>query len=146
MKRQIYSRASLEKLILCVALVILSPLVTVSSSQAQTQFLQKISAADSNADSGTADGFGSSVAISGDTAIVGTPGDDSPVTDGGAAYIFVHNGGVWMQQAKLVPSDLFVVAFGMAVAISGDTVIVGAQNQSPGSAHVFVRNGTTWTE
>lgn len=100
--------------------------------------------------------LGSGVAISGDTAVVGNPfspglsGNNSP----GAAYIYVRNAdGVWAQQAKLVPSDSQSAnRFGNGVAISGDTVVIGAftdnvgANTDQGSAYIFVRNGTTWTQ
>ncbi|MEQ1643836.1 MAG: hypothetical protein ABL959_10360, partial [Pyrinomonadaceae bacterium] len=100
------------------------------------------------------DYFGSSVAISGNTVIVGAPG--LPQGNGGripgAAYIFVRNGASWTFQQKLTspdsPSDNGN-AFGDTVAISGDTVVVAApQHNVPenysGGAYVFVRTGTTW--
>jgi hypothetical protein len=105
-------------------------------------------------DGGVADFFGTSVAISGDTAIVGSDQDDVGVNfDQGSAYIFVRSGTTWSQQQKLTASDgASPDIFGYSVAISGDTVIVGAPpddvgaNTDQGSAYVFVRSGTTWTE
>jgi hypothetical protein len=100
--------------------------------------------------------FGSGVGISGDTAVVGNPFSPGPLGNNspGAAYIFARNGdGAWIQQAKLVPSDTQSAdRFGNGVAISGDTVVVGAfsdnigANTDQGSAYIFVRNGTTWTQ
>ena len=103
------------------------------------------------------DNFGIAVAISGETAIVGAYLDDEGAnTDQGSAYIFVRNSGTWTEQRKLVASDgAKGDNFGTAVAISGETVVIGAayddlgansENTDQGSAYVFVRNGTTWTE
>jgi uncharacterized repeat protein (TIGR01451 family) len=95
-------------------------------------------------DGGAGDYFGGSVAISGDTAIVGAYGDNS---NQGSAYIFVHSGGVWSQRAKLTASDGAAFDyFGYSVAISGDTAIVGAygDNSNQGSAYIFVKPGGGW--
>jgi hypothetical protein len=100
------------------------------------------------------DRFGYAVAISGDTAIVGVPDNDAGGTvNQGAAYIFVRNGSTWSQQAQLLASDAMNSdAFGLSVAISGDTALVGAytddvgSNGDQGSAYVFVRSGTTWSQ
>ena len=109
-------------------------------------------------DAGAADSFGASIAVSGNTAVVGTPGNDNS----GSAYIFVRTGGVWSDQkaswtlqAKLKASDAAEEDnFGQSVAISNDTVVVGASPYyaqsglipKPGSAYVFVRNETSWSE
>jgi len=98
--------------------------------------------------------FGYSVAISGDTAAVGVPNDDvGGNTDQGSAYVFVRNGTTWSQQQKLTAGDGAANDnFGFSVAISGDTVVVGAHfddvgaNTNQGSAYVFVRSGTTWSQ
>jgi hypothetical protein len=99
------------------------------------------------------DGFGVSVAISGDTAIVGAFEDDDAGTESGSAYVFVRIGGLWTEQQKLVASDgLADDRFGISVAMSSDTAIVGADewefggSTEPGSAYVFVRSGGLWTE
>jgi hypothetical protein len=103
-------------------------------------------------DAAAADLFGSSVAVSGDTAVVGATYDDSPATDAGSAYVFVRSNGAWTEQAKLTASDVAAGDnFGNRVALSGDTAVVGARaDDSPatnaGSAYVFVRSGGTWTE
>jgi YVTN family beta-propeller protein len=93
--------------------------------------------------------FGASVDISGNTAVVGT-GYLGINSAPGAAYVYVKSNGKWTLQATLHPSDGQVGdRFGEAVAISGKTVVVGASAQdsgSAGSAYVFVRNGTTWSE
>ena len=89
------------------------------------------------------DWFGYSVALSGDTLVVGAEGDDSFK---GAAYVFVRNwGGAdnWGQVQKLTAADGAAGdAFGCAVAISGDTVVVGAfgDDSFKGAAYVFARN------
>ena len=76
--------------------------------------------------------FGVSVAISGDTVVVGSNGErtgengqDAPFA--GAAYVFVRNGTTWTQQAYLkAPKPKSLDSFGISVAISNDTVVVGA--------------------
>ncbi|WP_052572936.1 choice-of-anchor D domain-containing protein [Haloferula sp. BvORR071] len=102
--------------------------------------------------------FGRSVAIAGDTLIVGARGERSTTTGVnnppagygnviGAAYIFARNSGLWTQEAYLKPHiNTGVGSFGSAVAISGDKVIVAAMNGSLRSAYVFSRSGTTWTQ
>ncbi len=103
------------------------------------------------------DVFGSSVAISGDYAIVGA--DEKTVNgvlEAGAAYIFARNGatGVWAQQQKLTPvTNYSAVGFGYSVALSGDYAIIGARNTAinaagygQGTAYIFVRNGTVWNQ
>jgi uncharacterized repeat protein (TIGR01451 family) len=85
------------------------------------------------------DQFGSSVAILGNTAVVGAPLEDSNATgvDGnqadntevnsGATYVFVRSGSSWSQQAYLKASNTGGGdQFGYNMAISGDTVVVGA--------------------
>ena len=99
------------------------------------------------------DQFGSAVAISDDTIVVGAQSDNHPgFSDSGSAYIFVGSGSTWTEQAKLVPSDAAGSnQIGDSVDIDGDTVVLGAPvhthgvSQS-GSVYVFVRSGTTWTE
>jgi hypothetical protein len=97
--------------------------------------------------------FGSSVAISWDYAVVGAPHDDIlSKANRGSAYIFVRSGTNWSQQAKLLASDGEAGDFfGSSVAISGNTVVIGAHADdnsyaNQGSAYVFVRSGTTWSE
>jgi hypothetical protein len=103
------------------------------------------------------DWFGISVAISGDTVVVGA--FDSNIETTGTAYVFVKTTGRWgnmTQTAVLTPSD-GGAGFGTSVAISGDTIIVGAANasnldfqtpqqQGPGAAYVFVKPQTGWTD
>jgi hypothetical protein len=99
----------------------------------------------SAADGAVNDNFGTSVAISGDYAIVSSP----YASDQGAAYIFFRSGGTWAQQAKLTASDASANSnFGSSVSISGDYAIVGAKwaNSYQGAAYVFFRSGSTWTE
>jgi len=88
-------------------------------------------------------GFGWSVSIDGDSVVVGGP----LTLTGGVAYVFVRSGTTWTQQQKLVPSDpTSNSGFGMSVAISGDTIVIGAPQVGTGAAYVFVRSGTQWTE
>jgi uncharacterized repeat protein (TIGR01451 family) len=106
------------------------------------------------ADAAANDQFGSAVAVSGNTAVVGayskTVGAN---TLQGAAYVFVQNGTAWIQQAELTASDAGAMsAFGSSVAISGDTIMVGAfiktigNNIYQGAVYVFTRSGSIWTQ
>ena len=125
---------------------------------------------------GAGDFFGYSVAVAGDTVAVGAYGEDSNATgvngnqadnnatNAGAAYVFVRSGTNWNQQAYLKASNTEANdQFGNAVAVAGDTVVVGANgedsnatgingNQSDnsatnaGAAYVFVRSGATWSQ
>ncbi len=125
---------------------------------------------------GIGDSFGVSVAVSGDTVVVGASGEASNATGvngnqnnnsasaAGAAYVFVRNGATWSQQAYLKASNTGVSDwFGQSVAVSGDTVVVGALNEdsaatgvngdqgdnsvgAAGAAYIFVRNGATWSQ
>jgi hypothetical protein len=96
------------------------------------------------------DAFGTSVALSGDTAIVGAMEDDIEGSiDQGSAHVFVREGLVWSHQVRLLATGgAASERFGWAVAISGDTALVGAPfgNDGKGEAHVFVRSGTRWTQ
>jgi hypothetical protein len=124
---------------------------------------------------GEGDRFGRSVAVWGDTAVIGAHvdllvlhganGEGGSGADGsGAAYVFVRSGTNWVLQAILKASnaDPFDY-FGSSVAIWGDTIVVGAVGESSnatgvngnqnnnsadgsGAAYVFVRNGTNWTQ
>jgi len=113
-------------------------------------FLQKLTAGDGAG----GDQFGYSVAAGGDTVVVGAPFDTVDGTfSQGSASVFVRNGGVWTEQQRLTASDGAAVDwFGFSVAISGDTIVVGAMldtvgaNTFQGSASVFVRSGGVWTE
>ena len=84
------------------------------------------------------DFLGSAVAVSGQTAVVGAQGVND---DAGAAYIFIRSGSSWHLQAALTdprgnPND----NFGIEVALSGATAVIGAQE----GTFVYVRSGTKW--
>jgi FG-GAP repeat len=98
------------------------------------------------------DSFGWSVGISGSTVVVGASGSasDAPTWDGGAgqAYVFAKTADGWKQTAELKGSDTAATdAFGSSVAISGATVVVGAQDASrTGRAYVFTKTAKGWTQ
>ena len=129
---------------------------------------------------GTGDVFGYSVALSGDTLAVGAYGEASGATGvnpasgqadnsapyAGAVYLFVRTGTTWTQQAYLKASNTGAGdVFGSSVALSGDTLAVGAHGEASGATgvnpvtgqadnsasaagavYVFVRTGMTWTQ
>jgi len=96
--------------------------------------------------------FGNAVAVSGNTMVVGAQFDGTTASQAGAAFVFIFDGVTWAQQARLLASDGAVAdKFGTSVAISGDTIVVGAFNanaptSNSGAAYVFVRSGTAWTQ
>jgi hypothetical protein len=122
------------------------------------------------------DHFGWSVAVSGDTVVVGAFDESSSATgvngdqsdnnapEAGAAYVFVRSGTTWTQQAYLKASNAEAFEhFGNSVSVSGDTVVVGAPGESSnatgvngnqsdnsaissGAAYVFARIGTNWSQ
>ena len=122
------------------------------------------------------DEFGRSVAISGETIVVGTPFEASDATRvnggqnddsafrAGAAYVFRRENGQWTQEAYLKASNTDVNdEFGTSVSISGESIVVGApfersdatgvngvQNDNsifrPGAAYVFQRENGQWTQ
>jgi len=97
------------------------------------------------------DNFGNSVAMSGDTVVVGARFHDTLGNNSqGAAYVFVRTGSGWtdmLPAARLTASDgAEWDNFGNSVAMSGDTVVVGALgNADQGAAYVFVRPSSGWT-
>jgi len=124
------------------------------------------------------DRFGYSVALEGDTMVVGAKDEDSAaigvggdqldlpttVINSGAVYVFRRVGDTWAQEAYLKASNTGSSdSFGASVALSGDTLAVGAMNEgsdatvvdgnqasnvAPGSGAVYMfrRTGTTWAQ
>jgi len=97
-------------------------------------------------DSAAGDNFGDAVAISGDIAIVGAPRDDENGDDAGSAYLFKRDEGGyghWTRLKRLTASDGEAGdRFGYAVAVSGDTALVGAFEDDirKGSAYLFAKD------
>ena len=89
--------------------------------------------------------FGYAVAVSGNTVVIGAP--DATAGNGhsmGAAYVYVPSGNTWSLQATLTAADAVDGDFGGAVAIQGDTILVGAWQDN--AAYIFTRTGSTWTQ
>ncbi len=118
-------------------------------------------------DAAGSDNFGNSVAVSGDTALIGAYGDDDKGSDSGSAYVFAKVNGRWgdaalsgdhrVETAKLTPTDGAEGDwFGYSVALDGDTAVIGARKDTlningddrseAGSAYVFVRAAGAWSE
>ena len=97
------------------------------------------------------DEFGYAVAIDGDTAVVGMPGEDSP-DNSGAAFVFIRDSsGAWSRVARLRPSTPEENAlFGNSVALQGNTIVVGAPREGGGSSsgygavYVFTKSSGVW--
>ena len=103
-------------------------------------------------DRATNDKFGYSVAIDGDTIVVGVPFNDDDGDSSGSAYVFTKPASGWAtdtETAKLIASDRAEHdEFGYSVAVDGDTVVVGARrdDSSRGSAYLFTKPATGWTD
>jgi hypothetical protein len=101
---------------------------------------------------GSWDGFGSAVAVSGDTAVVGASNQIINGVAEGAAFVFVRQAGVWAPQGSMLaaPDGSGIADFGATVAIDGDTILVGAPHNpnldSVGTAYIFVRNAGQWSQ
>jgi FG-GAP repeat/Divergent InlB B-repeat domain len=125
---------------------------------------------------GAGDSFGFEIALSGDTLAVGAPGEASSATgvngkqadnsapNSGAVYVFTRTNGVWTQQAYIKASNTDANDFfGRSVALSADTLAVGAEgeassatgvngnqadNSAPnsGAVYVFTRTNGVWTQ
>jgi len=126
--------------------------------------------------SGSDDNFGRSVAIDGDTVVIGAYGEDSNASgvdgdeldntleDSGAAYVFIRSNGAWQQQAYIKASNPDEAdEFGGDVSISGDTIAIGAALESSdargvngdqsnndsersGAVYIFQRNSGQWSQ
>jgi hypothetical protein len=110
----------------------------------------KLTASDALANNG----FGRSVSLSGNVALIGANDDDPQADDSGAAYVLRFNGATWVEEAILTapagaPAD---DDYGYAVSISGDLAVVGAHfddsdGNSAGAAYLYRRelDGQDWT-
>ena len=107
---------------------------------------QKLTASDAAA----SDGFGESVSISGNVAIVSSKGDDHAGGNfDGAVYVYRFDGTSWGEEAKLIANDAVAdMGFGQQVSISGDVAVVGALSPdgTVSSAYVFRYDGTNWAQ
>jgi hypothetical protein len=96
------------------------------------------------------------VALSGDTLAVGAPFEDSAASGingdqannslhgSGAVYVFTREGTQWSQQAYIKASNPREdSAFGIAIALSGDTLVLGGRREA---VYVFTREGTVWSQ
>lgn len=95
------------------------------------------------------DYFGVSVALSGDTALVGALFHDQGATDSGSVYAFIKSGAAWVLQAQLDANPVVASGlFGAAVTLEGNTAVIGAPGPStaPGRMYVFTRSTGTWTQ
>lgn len=94
--------------------------------------------------------FGSSVSVSGDLVLIGARLNDDQDLNAGAAYVFAREGGAWLQQSKLLPTDgTFDQQFGFSVAVDDRIAVVGAWHDGEnglysGSAYVFAKTDDDW--
>jgi len=98
------------------------------------------------------DSFGSSVSISGDLCVIGSPTDDDNGHDSGSAYIFRFDGSDWVPESKLTASDGSAWdLFGISVSLDGNRCLVGANGDDDsgdhtGSAYIFRYDEPDWVQ
>ena len=109
---------------------------------------------------GTWDSFGYAVSISGDTLVVGAPGEASDGSDpsndslyaAGASYVFSRSGTAWNEDAYLKASTVeYGASFGLSVGIDGNALVAGAAMENDasfweGAGYVFTNDGSGWSE
>ena len=118
---------------------ILSALVALPVSALNTTQIARVVASDASA----LDFFGRSVALDGDTAVIAAPSDDTGASDSGSIYVFARSGTGWTEEAKLTaPTPLVNGYYGGAVAIDGDTLMVGSSNGRV--VYVYARGTSGW--
>lgn len=81
------------------------------------------------------DGFGATVVVRGNLALVGAPGHGGGV---GAVYRYAERGGRWELVATMAPDDTTRVrGFGSAIAVGDDWLVVGAPGSDGGAGRAF---------
>ena len=126
-------RARLCRILLALGLPVLAALALPGSTEAASfNEIKKLLASDAEA----FDIFGVSVAVSGNTAVVAASREGTGGFEAGAVYVFERNkGGAdnWGEVTKLIASDARAGGqFGWSVAVSGNTVVVGAPYEKAG--------------
>ncbi len=105
-----------------------------------------------SSDMAQAGAFGAAVSLNGNVLAIGSPQDDTNGSFAGAAFVHRFDGVAWAEETKLTPSDGDSSdQFGHVVAVSGDTIVVGAPNDEQagtlsGSAYVFRYDGASWIQ
>jgi hypothetical protein len=94
----------------------------------------------------TKDYFGASVALTTSGLVVGADGTDAGA---GAAYLYTKNASDWLLSPTATfidPSASAADQFGQSVALSGGTIVVGAENKTTydGSAYLYTRHSKAW--
>jgi hypothetical protein len=98
------------------------------------------------------DGFGISLSLSGDSALIGSPESFGFDRRSGAAFLFEFDGLTWNQSEKLVPSYTDAgQAFGESLQLEGDRILVGAPgedagDEESGAIYFFDRAGSGWDQ
>jgi len=103
-------------------------------------------------DSAPHDNYGIIVALSTDTAVIGTPFDNSHSFNAGSVYVYTRSHRTWTLQQKLIASDSAPGdQFGWSLALQSNTLLIGARfdddrGYNSGSVYVYIRNGDVWIE
>ena len=108
---------------------------------------------------GNGDEFGRSIALDGDTALIGSGKDDTSCSGNGincgAAFIYTYSRDSWFTQQKITAENVVNTNnFGIAVALDGDTALIGADKDngtcngtdvSCGAVYVFIKSANDWS-
>ncbi|MAX26355.1 MAG: hypothetical protein CMJ19_17825 [Phycisphaeraceae bacterium] len=100
-------------------------------------------------DAGTGSELGSVLAVDGEWAIVGAPGNDSYGIDAGVAYLYKWDGRIWSEYQKISGIDIAANAhFGRSVSLSATRAVIGADgsNNQVGAAYVFELTNGRWLQ
>jgi hypothetical protein len=95
------------------------------------------------------DEFGTSLALAGDTLVVGAPLDDDKGGDSGSVYVYIRDMGAWELQQKLVAATgVANDRFGLQVSLDGDLVAVGIWNSGDNRDNIYLlrRDNNSWVE
>lgn len=138
--------APVAGVLLIILLSLFAPARSVMTQSSLTFAQTKLLAADA----AQYDYFGLSVAVKGDTAIVGAYAKSDLAQNAGAAYAFSRNTGTWAQSARLGTSNALIDAYlGATVATNGSYTAAGAPYASVGAQNdgvVYLFSNATWQQ
>lgn len=141
MRRVIHTLMGVMGCALCVMSLGVSPLLAAVDLSPTQKLTPPVGADD--------DAYGWSVALDGDTLMVGSTYDATVADDAGAVYVYTWNGTEWVFAQQLTASDAAADdEFGVAIALEGDTAMISAvyDNAKAGAVYVFERDAGVWSQ
>lgn len=133
--------------------VLTAALLAISSWSQAANVTQSFKLLPNAGEGAAADRMGQSTAVSGNTAVVGAfLADEGSASDAGSVYVYTRSGANWSEQQQLIaPTPTQSDLFGFAVAISENTLAVGAPlddesaGADAGAVYVYTRSGVSWS-